>query len=753
MAAHFTSSLNGDWVYARGTLRANFSTDETSSGNMVVCAVAYAYTNGVLSCVRLLASTASDYSGITTGASVAFSGDLTSSTTNGSMIGFNTSAKPAIAQWIDNTTKDDVNPRVITTHVNKVPWFNYTNKTLYEKLVELYPLYGSFCITVSSGAPGANLVPNPYTAGLNSNYNYFSGESGIGLCTDAPGLSNEIPAAAITFSGDTYGGNPAELAGDNWVDAYALGAYILLTQDPPKRKCVVDAYFNGTKEPNISIEWAGYLDGQKTTEDDILNAAKLHIVNYAPADIQQPPFYGYYTYIDSEDNLRKMNDLVFNRVNKLRYINPVSPGNKINTSYLSQVDGIIGTMNQALRVVEYGINGLPENLVLYIQVVDADNKMSSLWELDIPRESEGNLQGYALTEFNNSEWPGAQVALEVNIHSGPNPDDTTDDDTTPPPPPPPPDPVEWDDDEGHGFPGDAVLTKTYSMTAAVLQNIGQKLWTQSYFDVLKIQNNPIQNIVSVKWFPFNLTDGTTESVKVGNVDFGINATRISTVKRIQIGSVTYTGVYGNFLDGSPYTTLKLNLPYIGQIQLDASEFLGCSIGVEYIVDLITGECVARVKRDGIPLYDYPGHMGVDIVLTASDRVQADMKALQSGIHTAANTAGELIQGDVIGAVAGAATGALSVAGMDYNSQRVGSPSGVCGSFQNHKIWLTVSYPKYYQSDGFTHVFGRPVNKYLTLSRFSSGDYVQVDRRTDLKIAMTSDENKELENLLVNGVYI
>lgn len=750
MAANFTSSITGNWTYARGTLRAHFSTTETADGNIAVCLVGTSYRNGILSSVRLLASTAAVHSGIIAGATVAFSGDLTAPTTRGSSAGFSGDLVPGESQWIDSVTKDDANPRTITEYANRVPWFNYTNQSLYAKLTQLYPGYQSFCISTIGGSL-ASYVPSPYAAGLNSNYNYYNGECDIGICTDAPGLSNEIPTNVIQLTGTSYGGNPAELEGNNWQDIYALGAYILLTPNPPKYKCKVDMYFNGTKEPNISTQWKGYVDNTAAPDDEILQASNLHIINYAPADIQQT-YTAYYTYID-QGGIRRMNDAIYRAVNKLRYVNPVSPGDTINTSYLSQVDGIIGTMSTAARTLAYGINGLPEHLVWYLQVSDPDGKDSSLWELAEPRESEGNLQGYVLTELTDAEDNGALVALEVVLHTGPNPDDITDDDTDPPPPPPKPDPDDWDDDEGHGFPGDAVLTKTYAMTGAVLQNIGQKLWSQSYFDVLKIQNNPIENVVSVKWFPFDLNVGTSENVKVGDVDFGIAATRINTVKTITIGSVTYTGPTGTFLDCSPYTTLKLNLPYVGQIQLDASEFLGCEIGVEYIIDLITGECVARVKRDGIPLYDYPGHMGVDIVLTASDRVQADMKALQSGIHTAANTAGELIQGDVIGAAAGAASGALSVAGMDYNSQRIGSPSGVCGSFQNHKVWLTVSYPLYEQSEGFTHVFGRPCNKYMTLSKFSSGDYVQVDKRTDLKIAMTSDENAELERLLTGGVYI
>lgn len=752
MAIAFSSTHNtGPWTYKRGGANPReLTTDETCTGDCAAARVYYGYnTQGKLFMIAdFFASRAMTVSAADNSETTHYSGSVTTDKVNPSNNIFET--KPS-ATFIDSVNSQQTNALQITNAANQVPGYNYTNATLYAALKERYPGYNSFGFRLY-GTGGKSLTSSPTAAGLHSDYAYFSGITSDAVCKNAPGVSSTIPTS-LTITGREYDGNPAILQGNNWANGNAWAVWLLLEADPPKRKCVVDMYFNGTKEPNISYKWAGYVDNVINNNDNILRASNLHIVNYAPGDITNPPYSAYYTYIDSETGIRRMNDLVFNRVHKLRYINPVAPGGDNATSYLSQVDGITGTFNTAQKILEYGINGIPKHLVWYLQVVDPDGNMSTLWEVVSPQESEGNLQGYTITEFTDAKWPNAAVALEVVLHSGANPDDITDDDTTPPPPPPKPDPEDWDDDEGHGFPGDAVLTTTYSMDAATLANIGQKLWTQSYFDVLKIQNNPIQNVVSVKWFPFNLNVGTTQSVKVGNVDFGINALKINSIKEIDIGSVTYNGVYGNFLDGSPYTTLKLNLPYVGQIQLDASEFLGCSIGVKYIVDLITGECVARVKRDGIPLYDYTGHMGVDIVLTASDRVQANMQAFNSGIHTAAGMAGELIQGDVIGATAGAASGALNVAGMDYNTQRIGAPSGACGSFQNHKVWLTVSYPLYYQSDGFTHAFGRPCNKYLSLSQFSSGDFVQVDKRADINICMTSDENAELEKLLTNGVYI
>lgn len=742
---NFQGSFAGSWVYKYGTSTKSFDTSESQSGNIDCELIVYGKATSY-NCILFAASTSTTWNEAYNNAECVFSGDLNTTTSDGAV--FNSARQGS--QYIDSVNKDNVSPLALTNAANRVPGYSYTNATLYEALCRRYPMYKSFCMRAFNTS-GNGIPPSATAAGLSGNYNYSSGSCSYGSCSNAPGLSSDV-GEALTLGGNEYDGDPDILEGEDWYNADALAMYLLLSEPIPERSCHVDMYFNGDVEPNISIEWKSLM-GSVAGSDEILKASKLHIVNYAPADIQHT-YTAFYTYIDSEDGIRKMNDLVYNQVNKLRYIKPVvTSDNKINSTYITQAEEIIGTMNTAARVLEYGINQLPENLVWYLQVEDPDGKFSSLWELAEPRESEGNLAGYVLTELLDARWPNAKVDLTVAIHSGTNQSDTGDDPPIPPPKPDPPDPVDWEDDEGHGFPGDAVLTKTYSMTAAVLQNVGQKLWTQSYFDVLKIQSNPIENIVSVKWFPFDLSTGTAENIKVGDVDFGIQGKRINTVKVIDIGTATYTGRYNNFLDGSPYTSLKLNLPYVGQIQLDASEFLGSTIGVKYIVDLVTGECVARIKRDGIPLYDYPGHMGVDIVLTASDRVQADMKAVSSGLHSAAGMAGEVIQGDVVGVAAGAASGALSIAGMDYNSQRVGSPSGVCGSFQNHKVWLTVSYPLYYQSEGFTHVFGRPCNKYLTLGTFSSGDYVQVDKRTDLKIAMTSEENAELERLLTSGVYI
>ena len=55
--------------------------------------------------------------------------------------------------------------------------------------------------------------------------------------------------------------------------------------------------------------------------------------------------------------------------------------------------------------------------------------------------------------------------------------------------------------------------------------------------------------------------------------------------------------------------------------------------------------------------------------------------------------------------------------------------------------------------GYKHLHGQPSNKYRYLRSYPAGSFVQVDRRADLKFAMTSEENAMLEQLLTEGVYI
>ena len=441
-----------------------------------------------------------------------------------------------------------------------------------------------------------------------------------------------------------------------------------------------------------------------------------------------------------------------------------------NCQWLSEVDGLIGSWGKIARIAAFGIDGYPEYLNLLLRFT-YDGVYGDLYRVRIPKTNITSASDILVNKMQNGD-EGGEFNTNIVIHLGAPPDFVDPDSDSFPggkdadgndggvyDPDKPPSPSDFASNEFTGFDGNAVLTKTYSVTAAVLQNIGSKLWSQSYFDVLKVQNNPIENIISVKAFPY-ATSGTAENIKVGDIDFGIQGDKIPSVQKFEIGSgVTYSGDYQNtpfaFLDFAPFTVIKLYLPFCGIVQLDASTIFKRKLRVFYVVDKISGQCMVKITADSIPFMNIKGDIGIDIPLTSSDRVQTELKVAGSALSTAAGVAGQLMSGDYAGAATRAVTGGLNLAGADYNSQRTAPPSPACSSYDNRTVFLLVEKPSKadIDSQGFKHLHGHPCHKFKYLKSFPAGSFVQMDKRTDINIAMTSEENRMLEELLTSGVYI
>ena len=97
--------------------------------------------------------------------------------------------------------------------------------------------------------------------------------------------------------------------------------------------------------------------------------------------------------------------------------------------------------------------------------------------------------------------------------------------------------------------GIGVLTSTFHMTKERIKQLGQFLWGTSVFDEFSlINNNPIENIISCKAIPYNIS-GTTQEITLGNVKTGVNGEKISqNFSKQTIGSVAIAEHYHNFLD-------------------------------------------------------------------------------------------------------------------------------------------------------------------------------------------------------------
>lgn len=526
-----------------------------------------------------------------------------------------------------------------------------------------------------------------------------------------------------------------------------------------------DVYINGNDQPNIFVNWTAGEDLSPITLKPRIWRWVYTGSSPIPPEIVQSEITG----LNVPNSYMRWN---------IESPKDYSYGGSLSTSYIEIYNAFLQYLNPSNRVIYWGLDGIPPELGLFVQMNDGE-RYGDLFRIYI--EKDGTPRAEKIADSSNTD----AYSTIIRFHTG-EPDYVMPDD-----PDTYPDgdnidgdgPGRYDPDnrpnrndftDPVGFDGNAVLTKTYAVSAATLQNIGQKLWTQSYFDVLKIQSNPIENIVAVKHYPFSMS-GASEEIQVGDVPFGINGDKVASVQKITIaGSYTYTGKFKGYLDLEPFTHIKLNLPYIGLIQLDPADLLGSKLQVVYYVDLVTGQCMAKLFLDedatsqkSIPYMTLYGQMGIDIPLTSSDRVQTELRAASAAVTAIGGSVGQIISGNVAGGIISGLSDAMNIAGVDVTTQRTASQSPACTSFASPDIFILIERPCADTSqgvddrgvvdptikNGYAHLHGFPCHKFKRLKDYPAGSFVQVERRTDIKIGMTAEENRMLEELLTTGIYI
>lgn len=435
-------------------------------------------------------------------------------------------------------------------------------------------------------------------------------------------------------------------------------------------------------------------------------------------------------------------------------------------SYVGASDTWYSSWSDLERVLMFGRDKIPDMLcfLLRFDYMDTTPSWGDLWYVYIPYEYEGAVYCEHAQVANSGNAPAYQT--EVNVIGGTPPEQPDDDPDKPedgeddngdPTPIGPYDPdsdkIDFSTSTPEGYTGDAVLTKTYCVTSLNMQNVGAKLWSQSYFDVLKVQTNPIENIIACKWFPFTVS-GTNEQIQIGDVPFGVYGDKISSIKVIPFTSTfkyTPTSNRQGYLSCSPYTMIKLHLPYCGVVQLDATEILERTLSGKYVIDLITGDILVILTLDSMPYINISGKMGVDIPLSATNRAQTELgianKALSATLGAAAHTIG----GDYLGAAGAAGNGILSIMGMDYTTQRSGTHSPACSTYEDRSVWLEIIRSIAYVSEGYRSGHGYPAHVYRQLRKGQG--YVQIDKGARISVAMTDEENRELESIMQQGFYV
>lgn len=302
------------------------------------------------------------------------------------------------------------------------------------------------------------------------------------------------------------------------------------------------------------------------------------------------------------------------------------------------------------------------------------------------------------------------------------------------------------------YSGIGVMTRTYVIDKGRLQQLGRKLWDYSFYDFIQNLNaSPIENIVSIKMYPFVIPGGADTEIVLGNVGMGVMGKPVDidyNCKHVINPSGTtiakkYPQKY-NYLNSNFFTKLSIFLPYIGFKELDASVFLDHELKVEYIVDILTGSCVAMCYADDIPIVQYNGLMGLDIPISATNRAQVEAGIVQS----VGQTAMQLAQKDL----GGAANAALNILSQSYHTETKGTASPSCNSFITHDVFYILEAPEVQFPSGYAHAHGLPL--FLTKSLNKVHGFTVCDNVDTSGIQGATLEEKEMiKQALMEGVYL
>ena len=461
-------------------------------------------------------------------------------------------------------------------------------------------------------------------------------------------------------------------------------------------------YVDGNQRANLKLTWHG-LDSYYSNDAKVKVSA-VNLLSYDRVDL------GTYDYLS--ENMTTSYDQL------LEYADPTK-----FEQFLSKI---------------LSLTGLPSVGIEFECSTSTD--WSGVFYANIPVKGEGEY----IKEYGLSDTSVDNGSLTIIYGTGNNDDPDRPDDPTPSDPDNPSDPVNPNDPTINTL---GMLTTTYVMTPTRLQQLGNVLWNSSFMENIQLVNNsPIENIISVKLFPFILPSSSDTEIKVGNVDMGVNGQKVANNYnyRKTVGSISVVGKYSSFLDFAPFTKLTVFLPFIGYKELDPQVFMNRTLKIDYVIDLLTGACKAILYANSIPVSDYDGTIGVDIPITANNRAQVEMGLVQGAL-------GVVAQG-MTGNVAGALSTGLSSAFADFHSESRGASSPSCANYTSMSCYLIYDRPVYESLSAFNHTNGRKCNISKTLSSLKG--YTEVAENVDLSnVPCTASEREKLRSIMSSGFFL
>ena len=176
-------------------------------------------------------------------------------------------------------------------------------------------------------------------------------------------------------------------------------------------------------------------------------------------------------------------------------------------------------------------------------------------------------------------------------------------------------------------------------------------------------NNPLDVIVSLKRFPFNITNYFTSgaiapvNIRLGElVTSGYGWALSGQYTAVDFGQYyCYPAFDNTFLDYSPYTYYELIIPFCGSTRIDPALFMGKTLKLKMVVDLYTGACTCYILADSLCIDSVSGNCAIDIPITgiqSADFQNSVQNAITNVKNARINTETYNLRGQLTMGVAG-----------------------------------------------------------------------------------------------------
>lgn len=286
-------------------------------------------------------------------------------------------------------------------------------------------------------------------------------------------------------------------------------------------------------------------------------------------------------------------------------------------------------------------------------------------------------------------------------------------------------------------------------------------------EAVKSVIDPLSYIKSCQWCPVLYAD-VSEVESTGLRVWSWTAStvrykRINTAPPYYVWSVSFADIprhpdavtRGNYLNCAPYTSIYVNIPPFGIIELDTTLVSQVSQIVGTVIyDLVTGTGVLEIHYgaalDGPPAVRLKSQIGVPIQLSQvyNDYISAAGGFIRGAVETAKGAAMGALFGDFSGAI----TGATSMIGSAVDAMRpVLSSMGGNGGFSDLRGMARL-YATFYDPapEDLDHV-GRPLCQNVVMSTITAGSYC-LAMDGDVSITGTAGEQQRLKAYLEGGFY-